>query len=123
MKYDIYYYDIHNQNILWNGELIKLIDIDGVSLNLEKYIKYVYYNLVDFIIELYIYYSHPSSILYIPYFLDRIDKSDVYSQEFIEYLKIVQQSNDTTAMKQMDTFYKKFKIPKKIEYVIEKYIR
>ncbi|MDE6292716.1 MAG: hypothetical protein K2L98_03455, partial [Bacilli bacterium] len=53
MSFGIYYYDIHYKNVLWNGKTIKLIDMDWTVIDNERYFYFIYYDLVDFILELY----------------------------------------------------------------------
>ncbi len=122
MSFGLYYYDIHNKNILWNGQKIKLVDIDSVIIDDEREFYSVYYNLVDFILELYFYYANPPREYYLPTFLFQLYDSKVFSAEFMEYLDVVYESMDYKAMLQIDAFLEELKEKDKVNYVIKNYI-
>lgn len=123
MSYGIYYYDIHCKNILWNGKTIKLVDMDGMIIDNERYFYHMYYNLVDFILELYFYYTHPLKEYYIPIFLERMRYTEVFSLEFIEYLDAVYECMDREAMSKIEPFLQELQDKEKVNYAIKNYIQ
>ena len=122
MRWGIYYYDLHNKNILWNGKAIKLIDMDEVVIDDERFFYHLYYNLVDFILELYFYYSHPLKTYYIPIFLERMRYTEVFSPEFIEYLDTVYECMEKEEMSQIEPFLQELQDKEKVDYAIKNYI-
>ena len=123
MSYGIYYYDIHYKNILWNGKTIRLVDMDGAIIDDERYFYHMYYNLVDFILELYFYYRHPLNDYYIPIFSERMRYTEVFSSEFIEYLDVVYECMDRDGMAQIEPFLQELQDKEKVEYAIKNYIQ
>lgn len=118
-KYGIYYYDIHYNNILWNGKSLKLVDMDGAVIDNDRYVYYIYYNLVDFILELYFYYRHPLQQYYVPVFLERMQNTEIFSKAFMEYLELIYESMDKEAMEQIEPFLLELQDKEKVAYAIK----
>lgn len=123
MRFGIYYFDIHYSNILWNGDSIKLVDMDGAVIDNERYFYHIYYNLVDFVLELYFYYRHPLNDYCIPIFLERIQNSEIFSKEFVEYLESVYENMDKEAIAQIDPFLLELQDEERVQYAIKHYIQ
>ena len=97
--------------------------MDGTVIDNDRYFYFTYYNFVDFILELYFYYSNPLREYYVPIFLERMRYTGIFSFEFIQYLDAVYKCMDREAMSQIEPFLYELQGKEKVDYAIKNYIQ